>query len=70
MFTFTLLYSAITDDAEDLYSNKSGWNHGINEILAKLHAKIEYNRRRLPVRLASKIKQPMEDLVADNWATV
>ena len=52
MFTFTLLYSAITDDAEDLYANKSGWNHGINEILAKLRAKSEYNRRTLPVRLA------------------
>ena len=76
MFTSTLLHSVITDDAEDLYSNNSDWNHGINEILDKLHilrSIITYEKR---IQLAEgsgttgKIKQPTEDFVADNCATV
>ena len=76
MFTSTLLHSVITDDAEDLYSNNSDWNHGINKILDKLHilrSIIMYEKR---IQLAEgsgttgKIKQPTEDFVADNCATV
>ena len=37
MVTFSLLYSATGDDAVELYSNNSGWNHSMTEIFAKLH---------------------------------
>ena len=37
MVTFSLLYSATADDAVELFSNNSGWNNGMTEILAKLH---------------------------------
>ena len=76
MFTSTLLYSATTDDAEDLYSNNSDWNHGINEILDKLHilrSIITYEKRIQSAEgsgTTGKIKQPTEDFVADNCATV
>lgn len=76
MFTFTLLHSAISDDAEDLYWNNSAWNHGIYEILAQLHilsSIITYEKRIQSVEGSNtidKIKQPMEDLVTESSANV